>query len=380
MNMDLEEIIRYEHETTYVDFKREEYTKPKFHSFVKDVVSMANANVDGSRYIIVGVDLSNGGRDIVGVSDPLTDSAIYQNLLHQKVEPEIHLKYYPYEFDGVTLGIFEIYDCNDQPYMLKNEFQPLKAGDCFIRKGSTQLPLMRSDLNKIFFKKNDQQYFSDDVNVKFENHGSDILEIKVPREYQLRSEIEREKIEKAQQNNIKLKQTLRIDGRFSTFSEDEDYSTLSDWELKRRLEGLTVKFKKDDDFIRYEQNAYLLNFTVQATGTKYIEDCTVKFYFQPQDGLVIPEEIFIRPSFMTSLIEVQKNKIDYPTVETTQEAICVTNSLVAIKHGLPIPVFTAPLRLFAEKNLIGTQTTVKVEIYGKNVKSPITKELHISFV
>ena len=88
--MNLDDIIHYELESTYVDFKREEYRKEKHAALIKDIVSMANANYTGSRYIIIGVDLSNGERRFVGVSGPLVDAAIYQNLLHEKVEPEIN--------------------------------------------------------------------------------------------------------------------------------------------------------------------------------------------------------------------------------------------------------------------------------------------------
>lgn len=42
----LDEIIEFENESTYLDFKREEYRSQEYEKLIKDVISMANAPIN----------------------------------------------------------------------------------------------------------------------------------------------------------------------------------------------------------------------------------------------------------------------------------------------------------------------------------------------
>lgn len=155
--MELLDIIRYENESTYVDFKRSQYQNNE--SFLKDIMAMANANTDVSkRYIIIGVKhLPNGSRDIVGIPmDEFRDDADYQDLVRQNIEPEIKFVYKPIEFGDQLLGVFEITDCGQRPYVMKKTQGKLEQGACYIRRGSQQGRVIRADLEIMYeerFKK-----------------------------------------------------------------------------------------------------------------------------------------------------------------------------------------------------------------------------------
>ncbi|WP_025676899.1 helix-turn-helix domain-containing protein [Paenibacillus massiliensis] len=155
--MELLEIISYENESTYVDFKRNQYQNNE--SFLKDIMAMANANIDDSkRYIIIGVKhLPNGSREFVGIPrEEFKDDADYQDLVRQNIEPEIKFVYKPVEFEGHLLGIFEITDCGQRPYVMKKTQGKLEQGACYIRRGSQQGRVIRADLEVIYeerFKK-----------------------------------------------------------------------------------------------------------------------------------------------------------------------------------------------------------------------------------
>ena len=53
--MDYEDLVRYEHENTALDFKRSQYTKKTHQDLLKDVISMANADVEETRHIVIGI-------------------------------------------------------------------------------------------------------------------------------------------------------------------------------------------------------------------------------------------------------------------------------------------------------------------------------------
>ncbi len=138
----IDELIRYENENSSLDFKVVQYTKDKHEDLIKDILSMANANVEGEKYIIVGVKhKTSNDRDIIGIKkEDFSDSATYQQLIRENIEPDILIEYSPYEIDGKYVGIFRIKEANNKPYMMKKDFgKKLKKGDCFIRKGVFKL-------------------------------------------------------------------------------------------------------------------------------------------------------------------------------------------------------------------------------------------------
>jgi len=379
--MNLDDIIRYENESTWLDFKSIEYKNSYQQSaLIKDVVSMANATVEGTRYIIVGVDLSNGERKFIGVQKPLVDSAIYQNLIHQKVEPEIDLKYYEYPFEGVTLGVFEISNCADQPYMLKAEYEKLKKGDCFIRKGSTQLPFMRADLDKIFEKRANSAFFQDDAVIYFSKNSKEELDLPVQSGYRLPSEREQRFIEAAIER-IKDNKTTLISGLLAGLAgtSGRGYDQMSENQLQTELKNVKKNFKKHDDHFLHEKLATKLNFTIKATGSSYIEDSTVFLYIDDIEGLVIPEDIVDDPD--NGMLNMRfRHDPQYPNVEKINGRYKIHAQPGDIKHQLNSKIFEEELRLFVSPVLKGKSIALHFEVFGKNLKQPIRKQLTLNLL
>lgn len=148
---ELESIIKYDREGTKLDFKREQYRKEKYKDLIKDIMAMANATREGKRYIITGVkDLPSGDKEYFPIpKEDFVDQATYQQVLRENVEPSIDFSYYPVEVDGNWVGVCEIDNCNNPPYMMKKDFNGLSKGDCFVRKGSQQEKMTRRDLDEI---------------------------------------------------------------------------------------------------------------------------------------------------------------------------------------------------------------------------------------
>src|SRR5713101_6592823 len=169
--IDLNELIKFENENTSLDFKAKQYVKP-FGALIKDILSMANASISADRHIIVGVKhYPDGDREYPGIEEnEFMDSATYHQLIRENVEPEVHFDYLPYSFEGKLLGVFHIYDCHDQPYMMRKDFGQLKSGDAFIRKGSTQQRLLRQDLDRIWEKHKNE--FTGVIRIGFDAPGT----------------------------------------------------------------------------------------------------------------------------------------------------------------------------------------------------------------
>lgn len=148
--MKLEEIIKYEQECTYIDFKKGQYKNKE--NLIKDIMAMANADYDGEKYIIIGVKFIPGKEKYIeGINEQIEDDSNYQQLINENIEPNINFAYYSEEIDNKKIAYFIIYDNNiDKPYMMKKKYNSLESGDAFKRVGSSQKKLTRNDLDNIY--------------------------------------------------------------------------------------------------------------------------------------------------------------------------------------------------------------------------------------
>lgn len=151
----LEHFIINEHECEYLDYKAKTYGKKGSTDLLKDIIAMANASHNGSKYIILGVkDDMEKGKLIIGISnEDKVDSASYQQYILNNIEPDINLDIYYIEYNNKNIGVIEIKDTDDKPYMLKKQNDKLQAGYCLIRKGSQQSIATRKDFDNFYSNK-----------------------------------------------------------------------------------------------------------------------------------------------------------------------------------------------------------------------------------
>ena len=146
-------IIRTADPSTGVQFRRKAYGRAGIREFLRDVVAMANAAVDGSRFIIVGTDFdAEGTRRIGGVDrDDFTGNPSYQSLVADYIEPPIRIRYTPVAVDDSTVGVFEIGDCQDKPYMMRIDLcETLRRGDAYVRVKDSVVKSGRRQLQQMF--------------------------------------------------------------------------------------------------------------------------------------------------------------------------------------------------------------------------------------
>lgn len=157
----INDLIEFESESSNLDFKLTQYRKESYVSLLKDAISMANGYNKDIKYIIIGLKPRNQDRNIQGLLEDLVDSATYQQLIYENVEPEINLEYTSHQFNGKTMGVFKISDCDNPPYLMKKDYnnanQSLKKGDGFIRKGTTQMKLCRGDYDVFYGNKHNSK-------------------------------------------------------------------------------------------------------------------------------------------------------------------------------------------------------------------------------
>lgn len=149
----LENIIQHSLENEEVDFKATHYKDKS--ALLKDIISFANSKSFDTKYIITGIKAErNGKKSFIGINENIVkDSADYQQLVWSNIEPRMNIDYYSLEYQDRLFEVFEISGADDKPYMLKKDYQDLKIGQSWIRRGSTNSNVTRADLDDMYLSK-----------------------------------------------------------------------------------------------------------------------------------------------------------------------------------------------------------------------------------
>ena len=140
---DIEIVMDYienQQECEWVDFKEKFYIiKHNKDCFIKDIVSFANNLHPKDKYIIFGVE--GKSQCVCGISaDAIPDISTLENLLFEKVEPQISIMLGSFTIDNKLIAFIKI-PCSNQnlPYVIKNECGSARQGDIYIRKDQLML-------------------------------------------------------------------------------------------------------------------------------------------------------------------------------------------------------------------------------------------------
>jgi len=384
----IDDLIEYYDENLNLDFKGSQYMRGKHADLIKDIIAMANADTNDECYIIIGVIHNNGGqKELRGINrEGFIDDAVYQQLIRENVEPDIKFEYILYEYTGKCFGVFKIGNCDDKPYMMKKDYNSLKKGDSWIRKGSHQPRMIRRDLDAIYERKMVSIGFTGHVEILFEENGSDSITIPTAGMFTLPSEVEARRIRRAieEKKNPSLKKPTILDF-YGISVPDLSYAlmgikpyherTLE--ELEENLKNVSKNFATDDAYSLFEENGYKLNITLHNKGEQYVEDGEIHVHIPKIDGLLVAPRVTEEPNHDPYSIYLPQDHSKYPTVTKSEKYVIIKEFVGDIKHHLPISAFEEPVRIFFDSTLQGEFIEIKCELFGKNLKKPITKILRI---
>jgi hypothetical protein len=149
-------LIETGYECEYLDFKAKHYAAKGTPDLLKDIMAMANAQYQGSKYIIMGIkDDPGDSRRIEGINIfDQVDSSTYQEFILNNIEPDINLDVYYIDYRDKKIGVIEITNTTDRPYMLKKKIGLLNEGYCLVRKGSQHSIAKRRDFDRFYLESN----------------------------------------------------------------------------------------------------------------------------------------------------------------------------------------------------------------------------------
>jgi len=258
-----DDLFEYEDESVRLDFKGAQYPREKHADLLKDIIAFANADYEGDRFIIIGiVKDEKTGKVFRGVNkEEIIDSAVYQQLVRENVEPDINLEYFHYPYQGNDFAVFRIFGCSNKPYLMKKDYGNLKQGEGWIRKGTHQPRLIRRDFDSMMEKKQADQGFSGEIKCCFSDSESEeiqitpLVDINLPSDLaavEIRKIIEekrkpREK--KALSPEEKMTSIGQVMAKFS--SPYAEYYPKTIEELEADLKNLPKEYVNDDRYTIY---------------------------------------------------------------------------------------------------------------------------------
>lgn len=360
---------------------------------VREVIGLANAEVDGPRYILFGINAgAMEGSGIVGIAESaMADLKKAHRLLSTLIEPVLHLAFIYDRINGKLVGALEIDGCDDGPYVVGQDFsEKLSRGQSWIREERVLRAVDPAVLAQISPPKATEQPakaaekpvitvgFNDDLDCK-------LLEMPVPDTSDPPFAQDKRKVKQPLDLKKAIKDTistvttqiLRL-GRAPKHDpvvESDEYGTDTQTDLFRET---GILFDNAENHYYFEEKALKLNLTVCNKGTEGIDGVSIELGFPRLPDFDVADQLYISPFDKRPSYEV-KNQ-GYPEVQRRGKAILVSSSLGALAPDRPEPAFKCALRLAVGPRMTGRKVAILYKLRGQNEQSLGKGRLKIKFV
>ena len=389
----IEELIEYHNECEFLDFKQEEYNEQNKPHLLKDILAFSNANVEGNRYIIIGVHKKDGQIQLFNI-DSKYDSAHIQQYVHANITPELAIEYTPFTHNGFNLMILTIKKPQDQPYMIeKDVFYKsgkicLRANECWIRKGSYQVIASRKDLDRMYESRIKNDEFNGEIVLTFEGTDSTSLNVFGLQKIELPSEKAKIKLEKIIEQKELLQQrdpfqySLSVKQNWLPFV-GTSYEDRSLETLRENLSNISETYLDHDLYYLYEEQSYKLNLDILNVGEVYLEDASIELMIPKINQVFVSDKVYDIDKTPSNLLIPYTPSIPsyetmhYPLVEEIDNYFIVKEDIGNLKHGIKQLAFKVAIRFFIGDVQANTELRLTCKIFGKNLRSTIYKELVI---
>ena len=371
-----------------VQFRKSAYGEKAIHYFLRDVIAMANARVDGNRYIIVGVEPDGSMARTVHEIDEhdFSGRPSYQALVSEFVEPPVRIEYQPLMLDGKRVGVFEVFDCQDRPYMMRTDHSELlRRGDAYIRIEDTSVKLGRRQLQELF----EQKFHAavPEVIIEIGFPGEIIykdLKVQTIDLSQMPSVIEKGKLSQL----IDVKRQSQDSGSTSAlarmtharlFGSDNPYEDRTPTTLLQEQSAVTEKYEDDDRHFLFETHAQKIQLVILNQGDVAIEHASLSLVMPQHDAFYVANRL---PKILRDGEFVDRSPVelaDYPSVALKNNSIQVSSSIGTIPGGAPVAVFERSLRICVGNELEGRKLGIQYVLSGQNLRQPVTGKLRLLF-
>ena len=371
-----------------VQFRRHAYGIDGVRAFLRDVLALANASVEGSRHIVVGVDFDARGRKQKhGVpEEDFAGKPSYQALANEYIEPPVRLRYKPVSFDGTRVGVFEIGDCQDRPYMMRVDFdEALRRGDAYKRVNDAAVKMGRRQLMELFERKFRDSVSAGDIEIGFPGeiiHKE--LTIATCDLSQMPSALASQKLEEM----LRIRSMSRRSGSTTMvarltharlYGTEDPYEHRSPEEIMSELSEIRSKYRHQDNNFLFQERAQQLQLVAYNQGEDALIDASLSLAL-PNHGSFYVADTLPRRFINERFVDRTPDEIaTYPAVTLRDNAVQVSCSIGDIPAGEPVDVFGVPLRMCIGADLSGRRFGIRYALHAQNLRAPARGQLKLKF-
>ena len=371
-----------------IQFRKDKYGSSGIRSFLRDVLAMANISVVGPRYIIVGADYDDRERKSLHTvdADDFSGKPSYQSLANEYIEPSLRIHYKPVSIEGKRVGVFEIGDCQDRPYMMRIDYsEKLRRGDAYVRTKDSALKMGRRQLAELFEKKFRDSVSADDIEIGFPGeiiHKE--LQLNCCDLSQLPSAEASKKPDQlfAVRNQPQKTGSTTVIARLTharLFGADDPYIDRSPDDLVKEMKELRHKYRDHDNHFLFESRGERVQMVVYNQGQEPIVDASLSLIMPNHNAFYVAATLPRMPRDDGFADRSPDEIAAYPSVSLKDDAVHVVSKIGDIPIGEPVDVFVSPLRLCVGKDLGGKRFGIRYSLHGKNLRAPAKGKLRFIF-
>jgi hypothetical protein len=384
----LARIVRSATPSTAVQFRKRAYGKSGVEHFLRDVLAMANASVEGSRYIIIGAEFDAKGRKRMYSVDreDFSGKPAYQSLANDHIEPPLRIRYQPASIDGERVGVFEIGDCQDRPYMMRIDYsETLRRGDAYMRVNDSSVKMGRRQLQSMFERKFRDSVSAANVEIGF---PGDIIhkdrKIRTCSFKKLPSAIASSKLHELieAKSRVHASASNTIVARLTharLFGSDSPYEERSTEEIMAEMRQIERRYRDHDNYFLFEEHVTSLQLVVLNQGTEVIRDASLSLALPNHTDFHVATQLPKIPRDNVFIERTPAEQSEYPAVSLHDDSIQVSVKVGDIEPGEPVEVFTAPMRICVGTSLEGRRIGIQYSFFAQNLRAAAKGRLRLLF-
>ena len=371
-----------------IQFRSHAYGNDGIRAFLRDVLALANASVEGSRYIVVGVDYDARGRKQKHAvhEEDFAGKPSYQALANEYIEPPVRLRYKPVSFDGTRIGIFEIGDCQDRPYMMRVDFdETLRRGDAYKRVNDAAVKMGRRQLMELFERKFRDSVSAGDIEIGF---PGEIIHKEITLATcdlsQMPSALASQKLEEM----LRIRSMSRSSGSTTMvarltharlYGTENPYEHRSAEEIMAELADIRGKYRHQDNNFLFQERAQELQLVAYNQGEETLVDASLSLALPNHSSFYVADTLprrFLNDRFVD---RTPDEVAQYPAVTLKDDAVQVSCAIGDIPAGEPVDVFRSPLRMCIGADLGGRRFGIRYALHAQNLRAPVRGQLKVRF-
>ena len=382
----LARIVRSATPSTAVQFRKQAYGRNGVRDFLRDVLAIANADIEGTRYIITGIEVDQKGRKLLTPVDleDFSGKPSYQALANEHIEPPLRIRYQPMLLDGKRVGVFEIGDCQDRPYMMRvDHCETLRRGDAYVRINDSAVKMGRRQLQSLFEHKFRDSMSAANIEIGFPGEISH-KDKRLPTcsLARLPSAVASTKLHelleaKAQVHAAAANTIVARLTHARLFGSDSPYEERSKDEIMAEMRQIEQRYRDHDDHFLFALHQTELQIVIYNQGDEALRDVAVTLLMPNHDAFHVATGL---PKLLRDdrfIERTPSEQADYPAVALRDNYVQVAAKLDDVEPGEPKAIFTMPLRVCVGDSLKGRRIGVQYSLFAQNLRVPVKGKLRL---